>query len=409
VNLWYGGIMSYCKYLRTLGVLAGLAACSSAGSNAQEVKKVFVIAMENHNWTQPADQFTGGIQQIFENPSAPFINSLVNGTAVAIVNGQEVNISQQVAYATAYHNVLATPGGTNPHIHPSEPNYIWAEGGTNFGVASDADPYTGGTNQDTQLHLSALLTKAGKTWKSYQEDIDLTKNELAQLTNVVLPESQWTSPISSFSGIFAPGTTNQWNGANQYNYAVKHNPMAFFTDSNGGNDATTANPARLQYAPLQQLLTDLATDNVADYTWITPNQFNDMHTTLSAGYKGLTGDPAKILQGDDFLRQIIPIIMASNAYKNHGVIVIWFDESESDGVSGDNPDEFDHTIPEIIISDRAHKNVGGLPYASSVNYTHSSDLRTWQNVFHVGPYLRDAANATDLSDLFQPGAVPNKP
>jgi hypothetical protein len=404
-----GEFMQFNKQLCAMGVLAGLTLAGSATSSAQEIKTVFVIAMENHNWTQPANQFTGGIQQIYQNPNAPFINSLVNGTAVAIVDGQEVNISQQVAYAMNYHNVLATASGANPHIHPSEPNYIWQEGGTNFGVLSDADPYTGGTNQETTAHFVTLLTKAGKTWKSYQEDIDLTKNGVGQLTNVVLPQSEWTSPINSFSGVFAPGTTNQWNGSNQYNYAVKHNPQAFFTDSNGGNDATTANPARLQYAPLQQLLTDLATGNVADYNWITPNQFNDQHTTLSGGYKGLTGDPAKILQGDDFLRQIIPMIMASDAYKNHGVIVLWWDESEGDGVSGDNPDEFDHTIPEIIISERAHPNVNGLPYASTLNFTHSSDLRTWQNVFHVGPYLQDAANATDLSDLFKPGAVPKKP
>jgi hypothetical protein len=57
----------------------------NASANAQEIKKVFVIAMENHNWTQPANQFTGSIQQIYQNPNAPFINSLVNGTAVAIV------------------------------------------------------------------------------------------------------------------------------------------------------------------------------------------------------------------------------------------------------------------------------------------------------------------------------------
>ncbi len=401
--------MSYYKHLLTLGACAGLAAFGSPVSKAQEIKKVFVIAMENHNWTQPANQFTGGIQQISQNLAAPFINSLVNGTAVAIIDGQEVNISQQVAYATAYHNVLATPSGNNPDIHPSEPNYIWAEAGTNFGVLSDADPYTGGTNQDSTQHLVTLLTKAGKTWTSYQEDIDLTKNSLGQLTNVVLPESEWTSPIHSTSGIFAPGTTNEWNGSSQYNYAVKHNPQAFFTDSNGGNDATTANPARLQYAPLQQLATDLATDNVADYNWITPDQFNDMHTTLSGGYKGLTGDPAKILQGDDFLRKVVPLIMASNAYKNHGVIVIWFDESEDDGLQGDEEDDFSHTIPEIIISERAHENVNGLPYASTLNYSHSSDLRTWQNVFHVGPYLGDAANAVDLSDLLKPGAVPKKP
>jgi phosphatidylinositol-3-phosphatase len=45
---------------------------------AANVKTVFVIAMENHNWTQPANQFTGRIQQIVQNPAAPYINSLVN-------------------------------------------------------------------------------------------------------------------------------------------------------------------------------------------------------------------------------------------------------------------------------------------------------------------------------------------
>ena len=134
-----------------------------------------------------------------------------------------------------------------------------------------------------------------------------------------------------------------------------------------------------------------------------------MHTALAAGYKGLTGDPAKIKQGDDFLAQIIPAIMSSNAYKNHGAIIIWFDESESDGVAGDNPDDFNHTIGEIVISPRAHENVDGLPYASPVFYTHSSDLRTMQEIFHVGPLLGDAVNANDLRDLFKPGAVPKRP
>jgi hypothetical protein len=403
--------MSYAKRLISLATLACLAALGGTSVKAQEIKTVFVIAMENHNWTQPANQFTGGIQQISQNPNAPFINSLVNGTAVAVINGSEVNISQQVAFATAYHNVLSTPSGNNPDIHPSEPNYLWQEAGSNFGVLNDNDPFSasGGTNQNTSLHLVTLLTQAGKTWKSYQEDIDLTPNASNQLTNVVLPRFDWFVPISSFSGVFAAGTTNQFNGSNQYNYAAKHNPMVFFTDTNGGNNATPSNPLSSQYAPLQQLFTDLAQGTVADYNWITPDQFNDMHTTLSAGYKGLTGDPAKILQGDDFLRQVVPAIMASEAYKNHGVIVIWFDESESDGVQGDLADDFNHTIPEIIISDRAHANVNNKPYASSVNYTHSSDLRTWQNVFHAGPYLADAANATDLSDLFKPGAVPKKP
>ena len=395
------------RHTRLLGTFALLAA-SGLSAHAQEIKKVFVIAMENHNWTQPANQFTGGIQQIYLNPAAPFINSLVDGTAWAEINGVQKHISESVSYASNDRNVLATHGGNNPHIHPSEPNYIWAEAGTNFGVLNDNDPYgTNGTNQNSTAHLVTLLTKAGKTWRSYQEDTDLTPNG-TKFDNVPVAASQFTVPLKSISGTFVNGV-NQFNGSNQYNYAAKHNPMVFFTDSNGGNDSSTSNPLASHYAPLQQLFTDLENDTVADYTWITPNQYNDQHTTLTGGYKGLTGDPAKILQGDDFLKQVIPVIMASHAYQDNGVIILWWDESESDGITGDNADDFTHTVPEIIISKHAHKNENGVPYASPVLFTHSSDLKTIQELFGVSPLLGDAVNANDLSDLFQPGAIKKKP
>src|SRR6202051_1324178 len=196
------------RHRNTLGAFALLGALSFS-ARADNVKTIFVIAMENHNWTQPA-QLPGGIQQVYQNPNAPFVNSLVNGTAFAVINGSVVNISSQVSYASAYHNVLATPSGNNPHIHPSEPNYLWAEAGTNFGVRNDNDPYTGGTNQNTTQHLTALLQQAGITWPSYQEDIDLTQNGSGQLTNVPLPENLWTVPLTSFSGFFAPGFVNAY-------------------------------------------------------------------------------------------------------------------------------------------------------------------------------------------------------
>jgi phosphatidylinositol-3-phosphatase len=385
---------------RVMVCAATLAAAGSVSSfrvRANDVKAVFVIAMENHNWTQPANQFTGGIQQIYQNPNAPYINSLVDGTS---------DISDQVAYAANYHNVLATPNGANPHIHPSEPNYLWAEAGDNFGVLNDNDPFRvpGGTNQNTTQHLATLLTNAGKAWRSYQEDVDLARNAGGLLVNLPLAESLWTVPLASFQGNFASGF-NQFNLTTQYNYAAKHNPMVFFTDSNGGNDQTPANPLSKQYAPLQQLPLDLASGNVADYNWITPNQYNDMHTALTNGFQGLTGDPAKIKQGDYFLSQFVPTIMASDAYKNHGVIVLWWDEAEADGVAGDNPDDFNHTVPFIIISKDVVKSVDGLPYASQRNLSHSSFLRTMQEILGVGPLLGDAANADDLLDMFKPGSV----
>jgi len=244
--------MSHVRWSAALGTFALLASAGSTTASAQQIKTVFVIAMENHNWTQPANQFTGSIQQIFKNPAAPFINSLVDGSAQAIVNGSIVHISEQVSWATNYHSVLATPNGNNPHIHPSEPNYLWAEAGTNFGVLNDNDPFRvpGGTNQDTAQNLSNLLTAAGHTWRSYQEDIDLVRNGAGQLTNVPLPRDQWTVPLASISGIFAAGFLNDFNFGAQYNYAAKHNPMVYFTNTNGGNDATPANPLSQQYAPL---------------------------------------------------------------------------------------------------------------------------------------------------------------
>ena len=380
--------------------LAGIAAWSGLAATAHaqgesdgrddagRVKTVFIIAMENHNWTQPSTMTSP--QQVFQNPAAPFINSLVDGSS---------GISGQVAYATNYINAAAGD-------HPSEPNYIWAEAGTNFGVANDDNPYhadcTPDTVQTTHEHLSGFLTKAGRTWKSYQEDADV---DLA--TNTALPVSSWTVPLFSFSGVFGTGV-NAYNYSNQYNYASKHNPMVFFTDTNGGCDQSTSNPLRLQYAPLQQLALDLQSGNVAAYNWITPDQYNDMHTRLTNGYGGPSGTPnkddrASIAQGDNFLARMVPLIMASKAYNDHGMIVLWWDESEG----GDTPD---HTLPFIVISKDVQPNVNGAPYASSTQLSHSSTLRTMQEIFHVDPstgfpWLGDAAVASDLSGLFRPGVI----
>jgi hypothetical protein len=412
------------RYLRPLGLLSMLVALgafavlprlSGRAVDPPQVKHVFVIALENHNWTQPAT-LQGDVQPIYKNPNAPFINSLVDGTARAYINGRVVDISKQVAYCTAYHNALATPSGNNPHIHPSEPNYLWAEAGTNFGIRNDRDPYADHppNAQNTTQHLTGLMQKAGETWKSYQEDIDLSTNAGGQRINVPLGENEWTVPLKTIIGVFTAGDLNAYNDSNQYGYAPKHNPPVFFTDTNGGDNLSASNPLAKKYPPLQQLAFDLADGNVADYNWITPDLYNEMHTRLRAGFAGLSGDAVNIRSGDNALSRLIPLIMSSKAYQDGGAIILWMDETEPDGQRGDNPDDFKHTLPEIIISPLAHRNVHGLPYASPYDYTHSSDLRTMQEIFHVrasgaSPYLGDAANAHDLSDLFQPGVIPSRP
>jgi phosphatidylinositol-3-phosphatase len=346
------------------------------------VRKVFVIAMENHNWTQPNP--TSSPQQIFMNPAAPYINSLVNGTS---------GISDQVSYATNYQAAMIG-------LHPSEPNYVWVEAGdAGNSLGTDADPFSATcadvTNLHTDQHLTAFLNKRHRSWKSYQEDVnvDLT-------TNVPLPQASWLSPIASHSGNFTLPAINAYNYSTQYNYAAKHNPQIFFQDTNLGCPAAHT----LFYPPLQQLALDLQSGDVADYTWITPNQFNDQHSILKLGYGSLgTTDQAAIAQGDNFLARVVPLIMASDAYRDGAAILIWSDETE-----GGDTAQF--TIPFIVISRNAHANDHGKPFASAVKYSHSSFLRTMQEVFDVDPddgfpFLGDAINATDLRALFKPGAI----
>jgi hypothetical protein len=96
--------------------------------------------------------------------------------------------------------------------------------------------------------------------------------------------------------------------------------------------------------------------------------------------------------------------MASQAYKNNGLILIWNDETEG----GDDPSR---TSMLIAISPLAKGNA----FNSTVTYTHSSDLKSMQELFGVygpnGSFLGDAGSpgTNDLSDLFQAGALQGVP
>ena len=104
-----------------------------------------------------------------------------------------------------------------------------------------------------------------------------------------------------------------------------------------------------------------------------------MHTACSP----LLNGP---VQGDAWLSTEIPKLTNSLAFQNNGAIFITWDES-----SGGNS-----AIGMIVLSPLAK----GGGYQNSISYSHSSTLRTFQEIFNVTPFLGDAANATDLSDLF---------
>jgi len=285
----------------------GSGALVPLGTGSQSIRTVFVILMENHDWSAIAG-----------NPLAPYIN----GTLLS-----------QASYATRYFGVR----------HPSEPNYLWLEGGTDYGIADDDDPAS--HHLPNRDHLVSLLDQAGISWKTYQEGI---------------------------SGTDCPLQSHDL-------YAAKHNPFVFFDDVTDRLNAHSSNCIS-HMRPLTELATDLTTGAVARYVFITPDLCNDMHGAPACG----NADP--IHAGDAWLAQWVPRLQASPAYANAAVVITW-DENEG----GNAPVGF------IVLSPLAKGN----GYSNAVAYTHSSLLRSLQEIFGVGPFLCDAANATSLSDLFR--------
>jgi hypothetical protein len=152
------------------------------------------------------------------------------------------------------------------------------------------------------------------------------------------------------------------------------------------DDVTDSNNRHSQYCiehvrPYSELAGDLVDNSVARYNFITPNLCDDMHNFL--GCASLN----EVKNGDRWLSQELPRILDSQAYKDGGVVFLTWDE---DSGNSDGP------IGMVVLS----PNAKGGGYSNMIHYTHSSLLRTLQEIFGVTPYLGDAANATDLSDLF---------
>jgi hypothetical protein len=288
-------------------------------STLHHIKTVFVIVMENHNWTGDAPINIKG------NSAAPYIN---------------YTLLPRASYANNYNNP--------PGDHPSLPNYLWMEAGTNFGIHDDGTPYQ--HHQATRDHLVKLLENAGISWKAYDEDISGT-----------------TCPLAN------TGPKDQ-NGSSLY--AVRHNPFVYFDDQTGTLNTRSAT-CIAHVRPFSQLAADLADNKVARYNFITPNLCDDMHDTCA-------GNP--IAHGDEWLKKNVPAILNSTAYRSGGALFIVWDEA----AKGDGP------IPLIVLSPFGKGN----HYSNSLYYTHSSLLRTLQEIFGVYPLIRDAANRRDLGDLF---------
>ena len=284
------------------------------------ITTVFVIPFENK---------ANG--QIYGNTTdAPYINGLL---------------------ATAAH---ATGFGDELPSLPSEPHYVFMEGGTNTfsdrTFTSDSDPSMTNSTASTE-HLVTSLAAAGIAWRSYQEDI-----------------TTGTCPIAT-DGVYAP----------------KHDPFVFFRDVVGTPPSATAPICAAHHKAYADFAADLA-GGLSGYIFITPNLCHDMHGDIRCP-SGLT-TAKNIAAGDAWLAAELPRIIAYTQAHAEAVIFLTWDEGNATNV-----------VPFIAIGQHVAHGV-----TSTTTYTHGSIIASVQALFGV-PKLPAVATAHVFADMFEPGLL----
>jgi hypothetical protein len=408
--------------------LAGFALAAQAAEGptphgVPHLDHVFVIMMENH-----------GYSQIANNPNAPFVNGLARSANLA----------------TNYFAIA----------HPSLNNYLEVVGGSNFGVLSDNDPdwhnaacstnlATGIPNTDNPaspsicpiwgtgtdaavvaidmtnetsgapgtinidgvqsiaaapgtsgITIADQLARAGKTWRSYQENLPLDGADRINYSDGIF------SNLTDFTKIM-PALTPPLSRDNIVKqYAAKHNPFVYFRSVQEGSDASLSMRNIVGFDGERGLYADLRAGHVPSYSLIAPNQCNDQHGRGNAGafcnydpnddgsQAGL--NPALIYAGDVAVRKLVQAIKASKAWKDddrRSAIVVLWDENDYSTVPNTNQ--------VMLIVDT---NYGAHGVVSGKRYNHFSLLKTIEGALGL-PCLNHAcdANVDVMSDLFAEG------
>lgn len=252
--------------------------------------------------------------------------------------------------------------------HPSQPNYIAATSGSTNGVADDNDTTIDVPNIVDQLEATS------KTWKAYMQSYSLCTTQLDHACGNQL-------------------------------YERKHNPFVSYLD-------VQTNPARMaNLVDYSQFATDLASGQVADYIWISPDQCHDMHGRFDPGDScDFSQVDGLIAAGDAFLQSAVSAIMHSSAWTGNSVIFITWDESDftnsgfngfgdDSGCCDSIPGEGGGHVMTITISHSDHR-----ARRSDDPYNHYSILATIEDGWKLGclAFTCDTQNVEPMSDLVGP-------
>jgi len=258
---------------------------------------------------------------------------------VFLVVEENANFSDVIANpALPYLNGLANQYGLAANYfanaHPSIPNYFELTTGQ---ILTLIDASTPSDFPVSSENVVRDLLAAGKSWKSYAEDL----------------------PSVGYTG----GDTGR--------YAVRHNPLAYFTDVQSDNKQAQ------NLVPFSQFATDRSAANLPDYSFIVPNLCNDAHD-CSLG------------TADTWLKTNIDPLVQSAQFQKDGLLIIVFDEANTlDFTSGGGH------VAAVIVSPLAKRG-----YKSIAFYQHQSVLRLVLEGLGVTKLPGDAAAAPVMWEFF---------
>jgi hypothetical protein len=174
-------------------------------------------------------------------------------------------------------------------------------------------------------------------------------------------------------------------------YVRRHNPFAFYSD-------VVNNPAEQdQLFPLDPyLLQDIANNNLANFTWISPDLDHDAHNG--------SDDQLALAAADAYLQTFVPQLLASPPFQagGDGVLVVTFDEGElsGDNECGTNPDPNNcgGHIWQVVIGPHVTP-----AYQSNTHYKQGSQLRMFCDLLGLNSCPGDGASSPSMSEFFQTG------
>jgi len=274
---------------------ATITVTAPSGGTIPRAGHVFIVTEENTDYAS-----------VIGSSSMPYLNSL----------------AQQYGLATQYY----------ANTHPSIGNYFELAAGQ---IITNDDSYSTIVTVDNVVRR---LLAAGKTWKSYAED---------------LPSVGYTGPSVG-------------------DYARKHNIFALLSDV--VNDTAQ----RRNLVPFTQFPTDLANGTLPHYSNIVPNLCNDAHD-------------CSLSMADTWLRNNIAPLLASATFQQDGLLIITFDEAGGDNTHGGG------RVAWVVVSPKAKRG-----YQSATLYQHPSTLRLTLEALGITTFPGAGGTAAAMGEFFTP-------